>query len=150
MDFEPDHVVTVSEVTGNLPKVAETVDAPKWAVLLSPEEEAEDYRRLLAEIRRPYRPPQEKRLSPGVKALLTILAIVLSAGAGGLFAFGVFALKGEAFRIPVCLPSAVSMGLFLLFTFFYFCTKGKTEKLLMILLLLSGAAAFLSVFFNPL
>lgn len=146
VDFEPDHVVTVSEVTGNLPRVTETVEDTAGNALMLQEKEAEDYRQLLAEIRRPYQPPREKQLSGGVKALLTILAITVSAGAGLLFAYGVFALRGRIFRFPAFLPAAGSMALFLLCTFFYFCTKGKTEKLLIFLLLISGAAAFLSVF----
>ncbi len=146
VDFEPDHVVTVSEVTGNLPKVMETVENSTGTAMTLAEKEAEDYRQLLAEIRRPYQPPQEKRLSPGLKALLTFLAVVVSVAAGLFFSFGVSMLKHQDFRMPGCLPAAIGMALFLIFSFFYFCTKGKTEKLLMILLLVSGATAFFSIF----
>ena len=146
VDFEPDHVVTVSEVTGKLPRVLETVETSAGTGLSLQEKEAEDYRQLLAEIRRPYQPPQEKRLSGGMKALLTFLAFAVSVAAGLFFSYGVFSLRHLDFRFPACLPVAVSMALFLLFSFFYFCTKGKTEKLLMILLLISGAATLFSVF----
>ena len=146
VDYEPDHVVTVSELTGNLPPVLETVDPATGTALSLKEKEEDDYRQLLAEIRKPYQPPQEKRLSRGMKAVLTLLAVAVSVAAGLFFSYGVLLLMHQSFRFPAFLPMAVSMALFLLFSFFYFCTKGKTEKLLMILLLISGAATLLSVF----
>ena len=146
IDFEPDHVVTVSELTGNLPSVMETVDASAGTALSLKEKEADDYRQLLAEIRKPYQPQEEKRLSGGLKALLILLAIAVSVAGGLFFSFGVFLLTHAAVLFPAFLPVAVSMALFLLFSFFYFCTKGKTEKLLMILLLISGAVTLLTVF----
>ena len=146
VDYEPDHVITVSELTGNRTKVLETVESTKSTALSLKEREAEDYRQLLAEIRRPYQPPEEKRLSRGIKTLLILLALAASIAGGLFFSFGVFTFMHQDFRFPAFLPQACSMALFLMFSFFYFCTKGKTEKLLMILLLISGALTLLSVF----
>ena len=146
IDYEPDHVVTVSELTGNLPPVLETVDTTGTTALSLKEKEADDYRQLLAEIRKPYQPPQEKRLSRGIKTLLILLALAASIAAGLLFSYGVSLFTPQAFVFPSLLPTAISGAAFLLLSFFYFCTKGKTEKLLMILLLISGASTLFSVF----
>ncbi len=146
MDYEPDHVVTVSELTGRQPKILETVESAAGTALSVKEREAEDYRQLLAEIRRPYQPPEEKRLSRGIKTLLILLALAASIAGGLLFSYGVSRFTHQTFVFPSLLPTAISGAAFLLLSFLYFCTKGKTEKLLMILLLISGALTLLSVF----
>lgn len=138
-DFDPDHVVTVSELTGELPQA----EAEKAALATA---EADDYRQLLAEIHKPYVPPVEKTLSRGMKILLLVLAIATSVVGGLLAAYGLSFFRGMEFSFPGLLPTAVATSVFLFSSFAFFCTKGKTEKLLMIIFLISGATALCSFF----
>lgn len=131
-EYEPDHVVTVSELTGSLPTL--------------PEKEMDDYRQLLAEIRKPpYTPPVEKKLSRGMKIALVILALLGSIAGALLVPF----LTAFALAIPFSLsrlfPEAISTFIFLFATFLFFVTKGKTEKFLMIIYIV--AAVFTVCFF---
>lgn len=141
-DFDPDHVVTVSELTGELPKVSEEAKQE----LLRAEED--DYRQLLAEVWKPYVPPVEKQLSRGMKILILVLAIAASIAGGLLTSYGFSVVKKSAFSFPRLLPVALSTMVFLFSSFGYFCTKGKTEKLLMIVFLVTGAIMLSSFFIS--
>lgn len=143
-DYEPDHVLTVSELMSEPP----TPPAADVTVTELAKREEDDYRQLLAEVRHPYVPPVEKKLSRGIKLLLLVLALTGSIAGAALVAALLPAVAKEAISVLRQVLSAIATGLFLFASFAYFCTKGKTEKLLLIILVIAGALTLLSLFIS--
>lgn len=136
-DFEPDHVVTVSELTGQLPVLT------REERLAMPPEEVEDYRLILMEPRKYPKPKAERRLSKRGKILVAVLGLLCAVAGGIGIIFGLTILSGRSFSFSGYWPHMICTAVFLFSSFGFFCTKGKTEQILTAIF--GGSAAVLTV-----
>ena len=121
-NFEPDHVVTVSEVTGNLPALKEEERR------LLAEKEAEEYRALLMDSKTFRKPKREKQLTRSAKVLIAVLSVFVAlCGAVGM-AFFFSDFRGVPVFSPATVPMAAAAFVFLFSSAGFFFSRGWTEK----------------------
>ena len=132
LNYEPDHVVTVSEVTGQLPA---TLEEEKR---LLAEREAEEYRALLMDSKTFRKIRREKSITRSAKVLIAVVTVFIAlAGAVGM-AFFFSAFRGVPVFSVAVLPAAISAFVFLFSSAGFFFTRGWTEKLAGIAFTISG------------
>ena len=146
LNYEPDHVVTVSELTGKLPALSEEEEKRLVA-----EKEAEEYRMLLMDAKTFRKTRREKSITRSAKVLIAFLtALIALAGAAGMAFFFSGFRRVPLFSLSV-LPAAIGAFVFLFSSVSFFFTKGWTEKLagigfavsgIFLMLLLAGIVVF--------
>lgn len=131
-DYEPDHVLTVSELTGKLPALT------KEEKQLLAEREAEDYRMILMDSKLFRKPKREKGITRSAKILIAVMALLVAVlGTVGMAFFFSSYRRVPIFSVTV-VPAVISSFVFLFSTMVFFLTKGWTEKLAGVVFALSG------------
>lgn len=138
-DFEPDHVVTVTELTGKLPAAIEEEKR------LLAEKEAEEYRVLLMDSKTFRKPRREKSITRSAKVLIAVVTVFIAlAGAVGMAFFYSGFRNVPVFSLAV-LPPVIGAFVFLFSSIGFFFTRGWTEKLAGIAFTISGGFLMLLI-----